>query len=586
MQYYRARAFTLIEILVALGIFALLSLGIYSLGLAAMRGVRTYRDSATVAVLAQKYMEIARNMPYAKVGTLDGNPAGLLPDQPNALTISQDNAVYQVYYEVTYVSDPSDIVPQNDYKQVKLTVRNTLASTTTSFVTTIAPQNLAGISGGALALQVIDSVGQPVAGATLTITNSALTPPLTLTRTTDSAGKWTEVGLPTSTANYHIVASKGGYSQDATYPSTAGNPNPAKPDATVLGATVTGVSFAIDHTAALTLAAVNDICQPISGVGLTIKGSKLIGTPGVLKYDHTYTTDGTGHVVLDPLEWDNYTPTMTTPSYLVYGSSPIQEINLLPGTSQLATLILGPATPNSLLVIVKDAATGNPIEGATVELLSASAGIDQSKLTAGSVLYQQDFSGGAGQNDMSVTSQYYQDDGNIDTTTLPLGIRLKQTAGAYAGSGWLMSSSFDTGTASTSYTTLTWNPTSQSASTSVMFQVATNNDDVTWNFEGPDGTAASFYTTPGTMLGSDNTNHRYLRYKVYLGTTATSVTPVVSNVTVNYVSGCFAPGQAMYAGLMAGSDYTLVVSMPGYTTQTINNLSVSGNNTLQVDLSQ
>src|SRR6201999_4084866 len=101
--------------------------------------------------------------------------------------------------------------------------------------------------------------------------------------------------------------------------------------------------------------------------------------------------------VINPLEWDTYTPSVTSPAYMIYGSSPIQQIDLLPNTQQSSTLVLGPATTNSFLVIVKDSSTGNPIQGATVQLESTSPSYNSSELTAGSILYQNDWSGGSGQ---------------------------------------------------------------------------------------------------------------------------------------------------------------------------------------------
>ena len=57
---------------------------------------------------------------------------------------------------------------------------------------------------------------------------------------------------------------------------------------------------------------------------------------------------------------------------------------------------------------------------------------------------------------------------------------------------------------------------------------------------------------------------------------------MLSNVTVNYVSGCFSPGQAMFAGLTSGSNYKAVVNLAGYQPQTITGLTVGGYNVLQV----
>jgi hypothetical protein len=116
--------------------------------------------------------------------------------------------------------------------------------------------------------------------------------------------------------------------------------------------------------------------------------------------------------------------------------------------------------------------------------------------------------------------------------------------------------------------------------------VATNNDDATWNFVGPDGTSATYYTVPGSMLSATNNDTRYLRYRAYLDTVDPVETPVLSNVTVNYVSGCFAPGQAMFAGLTADVNYQLLISMTGYQSQTVSSLNIAGNNVLQITLSK
>jgi len=590
-----SRGFGLISSLVAVVIFTMLSVAAYNISAASVRALRTYREKSDVAALADQYIEIARNVPYSEVGTISGNPHGVLPDQPNALSVSYNGNTYSVYYVVTYVDDPADgtaasstnqDAAPNDYKQVKVYIQNPRDGLTVPFVTTVVPQGLEGLaSGGALSLKVFDASGAPVPGATLTITNTAVSPAINVTRTADSNGNWIEVGLPDSVSSYHIVATKSAYSSDQTYPSSQNNPSPTKPDATISNGQVTQVSFSIDQQSSLTLNTVSQTCQPLSGVGLGLRGTKLIGTPSVYKFNNTYTSNSSGQVVLNPLEWDTYTPAITTSSYMIYGSSPIQQINLLPGTAQQSTLVLGPSTTNSLLVIVKDASTGNPIKGASVELKSASPSYDSTELTAGSILYQNDWSGGSGQQNFTTTNKYASDSGTVDTQTLPTGLRLLKIGGVYQSSGSLVSSSFDTGTASTSYTTLFWNPTSQSASTSVRLQIATNNDNATWNFVGPDGTAASYYTTPGTTINAAQSNSRYLRYEFYLSTSATSTTPVVSNVTVNYVSGCASPGQAMFAGLSSGSNYQAIVSSAGYQTQTIQNITIGGYNVLQVQMS-
>ncbi len=588
------RGFTLIEAAISIAIFLILSISFYNITLSVVDKVRFSREKSTIALLAGQYMEIARNLPYSQVGTVNGNPPGNLPDLPNATNVTIEGVAYQVYYVVNYIDDPSDgtiiaatDTAPNDYKQVKLYIKDTSTGVASNFLTNIVPQGLEGLSsGGALYIKVFNAVGQPIPGAAVQIINTQLNPDINLTRTTDASGNWVEVGLPDSVSGYHIIATKSGYSTDRTYPSSGGNPDPTKPDATISNGQVTQVSFSIDKVSNLVFNTFNQTCGPLAGTGLEVRGSKLIGTPDVLKFNNTYTSDSNGQIALNNIEWDNYTPLLTGSSYIVYGSSPIQQTNILPDTSQTFTLILGPSTSNSFLAIVKDAATENPIEGATVELEKASPASNTSKITGGSLWSQIDWSGGPGQANMSDQTKYFEDDGNVSANGIPSGLRLANFGGSYPSMGMLTSSAFDTGTNATTYTTITWQPTSQDASTSVAFQIAANNDNTTWNYIGPDGTGSTYYTTPGNTISAVNNSKRYVRYKTFLSTSDDQKTPVLTSVNINYVSGCFTPGQAMFPGLSAGSDYSLTVSMGGYQPQTINNLNINGYNVLQVLLTQ
>ncbi|MFL6246902.1 MAG: carboxypeptidase regulatory-like domain-containing protein [Thermoanaerobaculia bacterium] len=76
---------------------------------------------------------------------------------------------------------------------------------------------------------------------------------------------------------------------------------------------------------------------------------------------------------------------------------------------------------------------------------------------------------------------------------------------------------------------LTWNA-SMPANTSVKFQVAASNVSVgPFNFVGPDGTAATFFTTSGASM-AQFTGFRYLKYRAHLATTDPAVTPAVQDV--------------------------------------------------------
>ena len=584
----KIRGLTLIESMVGIAIFSLLAGVVYQTFTVISKQSLYNLESTTLSYLASQHLETARNLPYSEVGTISGNPNGNLPDLANPKNVTMESATYKIYYEVTYVDDPADGTillgtdsAPNDYKQVKLYIKNNSTGKITSFSTNIVQTGLESLgSGGALSISVIDAVGQPVPNASINIINTNKN--INLTRTSDANGKWIEVGVPVDSNNYHVVVTKTGYSSDQTYPSTAGNPDPVNPDATVLAGQVTVMSFAIDKVSNLKFHTMDQSCSDISNVGLGVRGEKLIGTPDIFKFDNTYTSDIGGIINLNNIEWDNYTTGLVGNTYMIYGSSPIQYTNLLPDTNQTFNLILGAKTANSLLVTVKDASTGNPIEGANVEIKNSSQPLDKSIITGGSLWNQQYWDGGPNQTNWTIHNKYYADDGNINTTDTPLAMRLiNNGAQTTAMSGALVSSTFDTGSSSTTYTTLNWQPTSQSPEATVKIQIASNNDNSTWDFTGPDGTSATYYTTPNTNISTSHNGHRYIRYKAYLETTDSSKNPVITSVGINYISGCFTPGQVMFAGL-ANASYDVIVTATGYQTKELDDLIISGYHTLEV----
>lgn len=595
--------FTIMELMVSIAIFAILLTGVLGAFSATTKAVKLAREKTILSSLATNYLEIVRNMPYAQVGTINGNPNGGLPDFTNAYSQNINGTIYKIYYEVTFIDDPADgtalagtdLYPA-DYKQVKMDILNIATGQVTSFFTTVAPKGLEGTANqGALQILVIDSQGNPIPGVDIHITYPTTTPILILDRQTDFSGQWLEVGLPPAVHNYHIVVTKAGYSQDQTYAITAQNPNPLHPDATVAVGQVTKITFSIDLLANLTIRTLNATCQPINNVNLNVLGTKLIGTaPNISKFNNNYSSGppsyGPGLVTLPNIEWDTYTPTLLTgQSWIIRGTSPIQKIDVLPGTTQTFTMILGTnSTANSLLVIVKAASSGTALADAAVHLQKGGSDPqDYYGTTGGSVWVQNSWKGGAGQEQWSTTTQtqYLRDDGNVDINSAPTGIRLQKLSGRYVQSGWLESSTFDTGTNATNYTILSWAPSSQSASTTLQLQVAANNDNATWNYVGPDGTPDSYFITPGSDIGSALDNNRYIRYKVFLSTGNDKKTPVLTSINLNFVTGCFTPGQIIFPDLTAGNNYTLYVSLPGYTTQIISPLNIFGNQILEVNLS-
>lgn len=586
------RGFTLIEAVIGIGIAAVIIAGVLGVYSSLSTAVKVNREKTIVTNLAKTNLELVRNLPYSQVGTINGNPSGSLPDFANATTTDILGTVYSVYYEVTYIDDPADGTilagtdsAPNDYKQVKMSVENTATGRVDSFLTSVAPKGLEGlVGGGALLIKVFNSSGVPVGDAQISISNNTLAPPIILSRSSDADGEWIEVGLPESVNGYHIVVTKAGYTTDQTYPITIGNPNPIKPDATIQNGVVTEVSFEIDLFSDLTIRTLNQLCQNVNGVDVNVKGAKLIGTaPDVLKFDQDLTSSN-GSISINDIEWDTYTPTLLDgQGLMLYGTDPVQSINVLPGTSQVFTLILGPQTTNSLLVIVKDGATGNLLEGATVHLrLGGSTPQDYYGTTGGSVWVQYDWTGGPGQESFTDGSRYWADDGKIDINSVPTGVRLKKVTGRYLLSGELESSTYDTGTASTDFSTIVWEPSSQHPATVLKLQIASGNSTSTWTYLGPDGTTGTYYTVSGTTINSIHDGDRYIRYKAYLSTVDNKHTPVLTSLLVNYVSGCSTPGQVMFPGLTGGNNYNLTVTLTGYQDVVIPSMTIFDNEVIEV----
>jgi hypothetical protein len=114
---------------------------------------------------------------------------------------------------------------------------------------------------------------------------------------------------------------------------------------------------------------------------------------------------------------------------------------------------------------------------------------------------------------------------NIAKTSFPVD---------YFTSGNFESRSYNTGI-SADFDTIKWNETLP-ANTDLKFQIATNTDNSTWNFLGPDGTSSTYYTTPnGEAIWSDHDDDQYIKFKAFLEGD-TTVTPALHDVTIYYGS--------------------------------------------------
>jgi Peptidase family C25/Carboxypeptidase regulatory-like domain len=147
----------------------------------------------------------------------------------------------------------------------------------------------------------------------------------------------------------------------------------------------------------------------------------------------------------------------------------------------------------------------------------------------------------------------------------------------FASSGDLTSSVKDSNPIlgrSAGWATLSWNATTPLLTT-VKFQVAgSNSSSGPFNFVGPGGTNATYFTTSGASLSQFN-GFRYLKYKAYLSTTNSSATPTLNDVTVCY-DNPYADLVFNSNGSVAAATYnSITVNAPAVVTLT-GNVTING----------
>ncbi len=580
--FQKNKGYTLIEVIISISIFVGVSMAVYAGYTNVLKVVSVTKEREVATALANEKFEIVRNMPYSSIGTYGGIPAGQISSSEtlvrDGLSFSVNTTIrnYDDPYDGTLGGSPNDLSPA-DAKIVEVEVNCSSCKNFTPvvFSTRVSPKNLeTSSSNGALVIKVFDSDGLALSGANVSIVNNSVSPAININDVTGVDGTLTIVDAPPATETYQITVTKSGYSTDRTYPVGAvGNPNPSKPHATVLVQQITQVSFSIDEVSTISVSTKSQTCSPIGSVDFNLYGSKLIGSsPDVLKYDVDHTSNSSGQLTINNLEWDTYNMILNDSSYDLIGTNPLLALGLVPGSTQPMDVIVAPKDPNRLLVVVTDQATSLPLEGVEVQITKS--GFDETKTTGRGYINQTDWSGGGGQEDFLDEDEYSSSDGNIQTSSPSGEIKLRDVFGFYVSSGELISSTFDVGSG-TNFSNIYWEPLSQSSGTSVKFQIASSNTTSSaWSFTGPDGTTTSYYIVGDQDIHSSNNGKRYIRYKTILESSNTSNTSIISDASFTFTSSCVPPGQVSFGGLSSG-DYTITISKSGYDSYTQTQYSIN-----------
>lgn len=572
------KGFTLIETLVGVAVFLVISMAAYQAYVSLFTLINQSQYKIIALNLANEQFEIIRNLSYADVGIPGGIPNGKIPHVQNltrsgiSFTVTTTIRNIDLPFDGQIGSTTKNDLSPADNKTVEVEIACSACKnfTSLSLTTTVAPKNLETAStNGALLVKVFDSNGIPVSDAAVHIVNTSVTPNITIDDVTDIDGILQVVDAPPGTNAYQITVTKSGYSTDRTYtPGGSGNPTPTKPHATVIVQQLTQISFSIDRLSTITFSSVTPECVSVPSMDFSLTGLKTIG-PNVPKYTQNLITNSSGIYTNSSMEWDSYTVAGIDSTYDIIGINPLNPISLGANSTQDVSIIVSPKNAKSLLVTVKDSATGLPLTNATVRVTYSST-YDNTKITGRGFINQTDWSGGSGQVSFTDNTMYFSDDGNIDTGSPTGELKLKNAFGSYNPSGVLESSTIDTGSPSNFYN-LVWTPTDQpvaAGANSVRFQiatVATTTASTTWTYKGPDGTSATYYTSANSPISTVHNGDRYARYKVYLASQSTTTTPNLSDMSFTVTSSCTPPGQVVFSGLTSGT-YQVEVSKTGYTT--------------------
>lgn len=552
---------SLIEVLIGVLLLTMFAFSLYT-SLIYILNVLS-RTSGIIAIhsILTERIEFIKNLNYADVGVVGGVPNGIIP--ATETYIRDDRTIVLSFYvrniddpfDGTIGGTPNDTAP-SDYKLIEIhgICTGCPNGTVEDMVIRVSPKGLENSTGnGALFINVFDSSGLALNDANVKIANNLVTPHILINDITDADGFLRIVDTPTSTEGYEITVTRPGYSTDnTTSPTDPDNPNPLKPYATVASGQITSISFAIDALGSYSMSTTDYLCKPVGNVDYNLKGTKLIGTsPDISKFSTSSETSTLGSAS-HSLEWDNYVLNWTDLNNIISGVTPFgsSTFTVSPSVAISRKYIVASSTPKSLLITVVESGTSALINNATVTL------------TKGGTIYTAT-TGMATVSETDWSANNFTDKSQIDTDTNPGAFAMTLSGGIYSTSSvsWIISKTIDFGSTAVPKF-FSFNPVVQPDLTLIQYQIASNNDNSSWNFIGPDGTSDSFYTGD-SIISSEHNNKRYLRYKFYLSTQDEFQTPIVTGLTISFSGGCVPGHQYLFGGLSSGT-YDISVDKAGY----------------------
>ncbi len=384
------KGFTLIESMVFLFLFSVISLVFFQTYAVGTRLIIESKNRLGATALANQKMEIIRSIDYDTIGTTTGIPSGDLVENES---ISVNTIRYNVHTFVQYVDDTfdstvatGDAIP-TDYKRVRLTVSwgNEGSDQSVVLFGNFSPNGVeAAVGGGVLSINVLNASGSGVVGASVNIVNGAAG--VNVTGTTDSTGNLMLPGTPAGTEAYTITVSKAGYFGATTYPAyPTSSYNPVDIHASVVANVLNQMTIVMDQSADITLTTNDPFGTVIPSVDYTLAGGRVLGAVPVTgvevtEFSGTGTTDSSGQTTYADESYGDYVVTATKTNYEFLKLSPegvvVNEFSVTAGSVADIDVIMLDKNIGSLKVVVKDQSTSSPLLGASVRLSNGALAYD------------------------------------------------------------------------------------------------------------------------------------------------------------------------------------------------------------------
>ena len=384
----KKNGFTIIEAFVFLFIFSVVVLTFYRVFTMSVTFSIEAKKRLAATAMANEKVEIARNLDYSSLGTVNGIPAGNLLARE---VLDTSSGRYYIFTDVGYTDDPfdgksntTDAIP-NDYKTVRIKVAWVDDETTTKAVTVVSTFPPPGLesdipNSGVLSINVLDNTGKGIPQAMIHLTNPATGTDTTVQ--TDSTGNYTFIGASAST-KYNIQISRSGYYSVQTYPAYPTSTfKPADVDASVITDTVTTKALTTDQLCQVNLKTRDPFGSAISGVHFTLagghkKGNKASDNSVMYDFSQDLVSDSSGTSTQNNMAYGVYTITPAAVAGKTFiGISPALNIknqfNLNPAANLNVNLLYADNSLNSALITVLNNADSTPIAGASVNLTNVS----------------------------------------------------------------------------------------------------------------------------------------------------------------------------------------------------------------------